>query len=109
MTSPNTIIADLSAELEEVKKQNVLLRDAVLAVCCDPEGFVCIDGSQEDRLILQDALADTADLSGYILCDAEPVGHFAYHEYESEVVDGIWEELFGPEFPGATALYMSKP
>jgi hypothetical protein len=59
----------LEQQLAEREKQNVMLRDAILAVCCDPEGTVCIHGSDGDRAILQEALDATQDLSGYITCD----------------------------------------
>jgi len=43
----------------ELRQQVTLLRDAILAVCCDPDGVVCIRGSDGDRNVLQDALAAT--------------------------------------------------
>jgi len=46
-------------QLVERNKQIMLLRDAILAVCCDPEGKVCIRGSDGDRAVLQEALDAT--------------------------------------------------
>ena len=72
----------LSHERDKLRKQNVLLREAVLAVCCDPEGKVCIRGSDGDREVIQEALAATADLAGLVVCDAVPV---AWHYEGSDI------------------------
>ena len=53
--------------------------------------------------------ADELDLlfENSILCDAEPIGYFAYGEIGYGFA-GIWEELAGPEYKGATPLYKAK-
>ena len=62
-------VTDLEQQLAEREKQNVLLR-----------GFVkllrdYIPASAIGNMTVQDALDATADLSGLILCDAEPLGY----------------------------------
>lgn len=37
------------------------IKDALVSVLCDPEGKVCIDGSDEDRDILQRAIESLDD------------------------------------------------
>ena len=55
---------DLTEQLAEREKQIVMLREAVVVIPHD---------LKDGMLRINEALAATADLSGYILCDAEPV------------------------------------
>ena len=106
LTAKDERISYLEQQLADATKQNVLLRDAVLAVCCDPEGFVCIDGSQEDRLILQDALDATSNLEGLVVCDAEKIGavHTANNpDGPDETYGQLYEEL-----PVGTKFYKAR-
>lgn len=46
-------------EVVQLRQQVTLLRFAITVTCCDPDGRVCIRGSDEDREILQSALDAT--------------------------------------------------
>jgi hypothetical protein len=86
--------------LAEREKQIVMLRDAILAVCCDPEGTVCIRGSDGDRAVLQEALDATVDLSGCIICNSVPFRHMYRHEYSN----GATVVSNSPELDGVRAI-----
>ena len=88
-------------QLAEATKQNVMLREAVLAVCCDPEGTVCIRGSDGDREVIQEALDATDDLAGLILCDAEPAA------WDYEGVE-LWFHATSDEQRASTPLYKAR-
>jgi hypothetical protein len=60
------LISEMKQQLAEREKQIVLLREMVEKVMVNLSGA--------DWLAANDALDATQDLSGYILCDAEPVG-----------------------------------
>jgi hypothetical protein len=95
----------LRKQLAEREKQNVFLRGYLEQLACLGNGDQYGNSIGNDIAIK--ALAATDDLSGCILCDAEPVGYFAYSEVGYGVA-GIWEELVGPEYKGATPLYKAK-
>ena len=69
-------ILDLKQQLDNATKQVVLARDAVAAL--EKFGTTVAPSSsfwEEIWPEYEKALAATADLSGYILCDAEPVNY----------------------------------
>lgn len=99
MKQKDARVSELEAQLAERDKIIALTREALAAmVSYAREEGKCLK-------IADDALDATKDLSGLTLCDAEPIGYFAYSEMET---GGVWEELFGPEYPGATALYAKR-
>ena len=38
------------------------ISDKLISVLCDPEGNVCINGSNEDRRLLQECISEVKDL-----------------------------------------------
>ena len=44
--------------LEAEKEKSAKLVEACLAVLCDPEGKACFEGSDGDRAVIDDALAE---------------------------------------------------
>ena len=85
-------IESLQQQLANATKQNVLLRDAV-------DSWLQTH-SNESHDALYEAFISTADLSGYILCDAEHFGHFNIHNGDSyiqikpEYADGETIQLY---------------
>lgn len=69
------LIERLAGELAEAKKQIVMLRSVVAHIlrCIPPNGFVQIHYESATAADLDAALYATEELSGLILCDAEPV------------------------------------
>lgn len=79
-TQYNKVVEAISTYAGNLEKQIVMLRNTIQALFCDPEGNPCFAGSDGDRLIIAEALAATDDLSGCVLCDAEPVAHMYPHD-----------------------------
>jgi hypothetical protein len=98
---------ELKQQLAEREKQIAMLRDAILAVCCDPEGTVCIRGSDGDREVLQKALAATDNLSGLILCDVEPVSWIS-QEYFTAFSKQGFQVATHKISPSLVPLYKAK-
>lgn len=48
--------------LSELKAKIRKVRNNIVPILCDPEGKVCIDGSDTDRDILQNAINDLASI-----------------------------------------------
>jgi hypothetical protein len=74
-------------QLDAAKKQNVLLREALqhnLNAPGEPDavddGFAALDATQ--------------DLSGYILCDAEPVGEVEQIDIDEDAQPSAWLRLY---------------
>jgi hypothetical protein len=64
-------VANVRQQLAEAQKQIVMLRDALHSISlCE---FNSMSSRQEMGRLSRKALAATADLSGYILCDANPI------------------------------------
>ena len=99
------IRADIVAEqLAEREKQNVLLR-----------GFVkllrdYIPASAIGNMTVQDALDATADLSGLILCDAEPISYIYKHRssYTGEFIWKTQSTYNGNQAIATLPLYKAK-
>jgi hypothetical protein len=68
--------AILKQQLANSNKQNVLLRDAI------EEGLSTYLVPRTARIM--EALTATQDLSGYIVCDAEPVGYHCQNSLTGE-------------------------
>ena len=96
------VIADMREQLTEIKKQNVVLRGAVEELLYNKAGDYTDD-------IAEQALAVTQDLSGYRLCDVDPVGKILSEEemgigYDQKAGNVIWFN----KPAGHTMLYTVK-
>jgi hypothetical protein len=64
----------LSPERDKLRKQNMLLRDALHFLMKCKQGEFCDNYVDAERKA-KEALDATADLAGLVVCDAEPVGY----------------------------------
>jgi hypothetical protein len=46
---------------DQLREQVRVLREAILSVCCDPEGKACMHGSDGDRAVIDEALTATEE------------------------------------------------
>lgn len=66
-TDSKEIIRELNELLDRVEKaeaREAKLRDAVLAVLCDPDGRPCFNGSDGDRAVIAEALDASSESPG---------------------------------------------
>jgi len=109
---------ELSKDREQLREQNVLLRDRLfLLTDYAEESDRCKYGTLSTRLVLdiaQKALDATADLAGLILCDAEPVAWSTFdgeggYNYRSYIDNEDYQDKYRKRNQSPTYLNWVEP